>query len=99
MRVNNIKLTWITSDSHLGHENIIKFTDRPFCSADEMDAALIASWNSVVGKYDIVFHLGDFTLGGVNIARKYFRQLKGDIRVLNNFWHHDKRWLTGDAYH
>lgn len=92
-------LTFITSDHHFSHANIIKYGNRPFASVEEMDAALVDKWNAVVGKDDVVIHLGDFTLGDAETARKFFLQLNGRIGVLNNFWHHDKRWiLAGDYY-
>lgn len=51
---------WFTSDTHFGHNNIMKFCQRPWKTVEEMDNALIQNWNSVVGENDIVFHLGDF---------------------------------------
>ncbi len=48
------------SDLHFGHENVIKFDGRPFDTVEEMDAALIENWNSVVDKSDEVYVLGDF---------------------------------------
>ena len=54
---------WFTSDSHFYHANIIKYCNRPFASVEEMNEKLIENWNSVVGKDDIVWCLGDFCLG------------------------------------
>jgi calcineurin-like phosphoesterase family protein len=88
---------WFTADHHFGHANIIKYTNRPFASAEEMDAELVRRWNEVVKTDDVVFHLGDFTLGGWQDARKYFCQLKGKIGVLGNGWHHDKRWMANEV--
>lgn len=51
---------WFTADTHFGHRNILKHCDRPFGSVKEMDEALIAMWNAVVGLNDDVWHLGDF---------------------------------------
>lgn len=84
---------WFTADQHFGHANIIEFCDRPFASVEEMDTQLVERWNQVVDPSDTVFHLGDFTLGDVEIANSYFSQLNGEIRVLSNPWHHDRRWL------
>jgi calcineurin-like phosphoesterase family protein len=53
---------FLTSDTHFGHENIIKYCKRPFANAKQMDDALIANWNEVVGPEDVVWHLGDFAL-------------------------------------
>lgn len=83
--------TWFTSDHHFGHENIIEYAGRLFENVEKMDEALIGSWNMVVAPGDIVYHLGDFTLG--KEANKYFSRLHGHIKVLDNPWHHDKRWL------
>jgi calcineurin-like phosphoesterase family protein len=84
---------WFTADSHFGHKKIINYCDRPFMSVDEMDTVLMNNWNSLVGHNDIVYHLGDFTLSGWKVAKKYFSQLRGIIRVLGNPWHHDQKWL------
>lgn len=87
---------WFTSDHHFGHSRIIEYTNRPFATVEEMDTKLIRRWNEVVQMDDIVFHLGDFTLGGWQDARKCFCQLKGKIGILGNAWHHDKRWLANE---
>ena len=50
---------WIISDTHFGHENIIKYCDRPFKDAAEMDAVIIQRWNEVVKPHHHVYHLGD----------------------------------------
>ena len=56
---------WLTSDSHYYHKNILKYCSRPFETVEEMNQALIDNWNSVVGKDDHVYHLGDFCFGNV----------------------------------
>jgi calcineurin-like phosphoesterase family protein len=85
--------THFTSDTHFGHANIIRYSRRPFEDAQQMDEALIASWNAAVGDDDLVYHLGDFTLAGPAFAERVFARLRGRIRVLGNHWHHDGRWL------
>ena len=52
---------WFTSDTHFGHANIIKYSNRPFANVDDMDEQLIQNWNKRVGKNDLVYHLGDFS--------------------------------------
>lgn len=47
------------SDLHLGHKNILAFDNRPFFSLEEMTETIISNWNSVVGKNDSVYVLGD----------------------------------------
>ena len=63
------------SDLHFGHARIIEYCNRPFTSVDEMDAALVANWNSVVGDEDTVIFGGDFQFYKDN--RGHFNSLKG----------------------
>ena len=55
---------FFTSDTHFYHGNIIRFCNRPFKSVEMMNETIISNWNNTVGQDDIVFHLGDFCLGG-----------------------------------
>lgn len=63
---------WFTSDTHFGHANIIKYCNRPYKDTEEMNADLIKRWNSTVGKDDLVWHLGDFSLGGIKVLKTVF---------------------------
>lgn len=51
---------FFTSDPHYGHDNVIRFCNRPYEDSKIMNQALIDNWNSVVTNNDIVFVLGDF---------------------------------------
>lgn len=85
---------FFTSDTHFGHENIIRYCNRPFKNAEEMDKALIRNWNNVVGKDDIVFHLGDFAIGGSAIWNNALNALNGRIILVKG--NHDlKNLRTG----
>ena len=90
---------WFTGDQHFGHDNIRKYCNRDFQNISDMDEALIDAWNKVVMPDDVVYHLGDFTLGNRLTAEKYFRRLHGHIHVLEYPWHHDQRWLRGQLYY
>lgn len=68
---------FFTSDEHYGHRNIIKYCNRPFESAQEMDAEIIKRHNEVVCQNDIVVHAGDFTLAKKRQAENYVSQLNG----------------------
>ena len=74
--------TFVIADTHFGHSNIIKYCDRSFVTTEEMDRQLIEKWNSVVGKDDIVYHLGDFALGNMTKVSEYRKQLKGKIFLI-----------------
>jgi calcineurin-like phosphoesterase family protein len=72
--------TFITSDTHFNHKNILTYCNRPFRNIDEMNTVLIQNWNSVVSKDDIVYHLGDFAfIKRENNDLSYAQQLKKQI--------------------
>jgi calcineurin-like phosphoesterase family protein len=54
--------TWLTSDHHFGHKNIIEYCNRPFADVAEMNEGLVVAWNERVSSSDIVYYLGDFSL-------------------------------------
>jgi calcineurin-like phosphoesterase family protein len=68
---------WFTSDPHFMHENIIKYTNRPFDNADNMNEVLIKNWNKVVGEDELVFCLGDFALGKEQDCLDILKRLNG----------------------
>jgi calcineurin-like phosphoesterase family protein len=55
-------MIYFTSDPHFWHGNIIKYCNRPFKDAIEMNDALIKNWNATVGSEDTVYCLGDLSM-------------------------------------
>ena len=53
---------WLWSDLHLGHENIIRYTNRPFASVEAMDAAIYANWRNVVSEEGTLVFVGDVAM-------------------------------------
>lgn len=92
--------TWFIADTHFGHANIIKFCQRPYADAAEMNEALIANWNARVQTGDKVWHLGDFAFGsGMHVQDTWeiYKRLKGDIEFIEG--NHDdllKKMLLAD---
>lgn len=77
------------ADTHFGGENIRRYENRPFETAQEMDEKLIENWNRVVGKEDTVYVLGDFSdYSDEEKEREILTQLNGTkILVMGN---HDR---------
>lgn len=74
------KRTFVIGDLHLDHANIIKYCNRPFKSVYEMNNALIDNWNKTVGKFDIVYYLGDLAFGkGSRNTDYWLKKLNGKI--------------------
>lgn len=53
---------WYSSDLHLYHENIIRFANRPFANAKEMNEMLLTLHNERVKPQDHWWNLGDITM-------------------------------------
>lgn len=76
--------TFLISDTHFGHENILKFKKEDgsllregFSSIQEHDEHLISCWNSVVSSKDKVYHLGDVGFKSFYKLEKIFQRLNG----------------------
>lgn len=67
---------WVISDTHFNHSNIIKYCDRPYSSATEMDWDMVEKWNSVVKPGDKVYHLGDVYM---KASKGYMDNLLGQL--------------------
>ena len=76
---------FIISDTHFGHDNILKFLKedkshvREFASTEEMNERMVENWNSVVKDGDIVYHLGDVYFGQ---GHSVLPRLKGSKRLV-----------------
>lgn len=73
-------MIWFTSDQHFGHENIIKYCNRPFSSAEAMNVELMRRHNVVVGVRDLVYHLGDFSMHPRELHR--LKDLNGEHHLI-----------------
>lgn len=73
---------FFTADTHFGHEAILRYCNRPFEDVNAMNDAMIRNWNRVVGKDDIVFHLGDFCHGGAGAWNSILDRLNGSIMLV-----------------
>lgn len=54
-------MIWFTSDTHFGHENVLKFTDRPWETIWQMNAAIVDNINGRAAVDDELYILGDFS--------------------------------------
>lgn len=80
--------TLFTSDTHFGHANVIKYSNRPYTSVQDMNEAMVKSWNETVKDEDTVWHLGDVAFMPVADLIVLLKRLKGHKNlVLGN---HDK---------
>jgi calcineurin-like phosphoesterase family protein len=94
---------WVISDTHFGHENILKFKDkdgqpvRDFESVEEMNETMVDRWNSVVKQGDKVYHLGDVFFGSKDNFKTLWPRLKGHKRLIVGN-HDDIKFLSSGGF-
>lgn len=87
---------FFTSDLHIGHENAIKFDNRPFNNAEEMTEELIRKWNSKVKPGDLVYVLGDMIWKMTNEqCKEVIQRLNGQIILIKG--NHDRFVKNADV--
>jgi len=85
---NKVRI-FFTSDNHFFHENIFKFTSRPFRDLSHMHEEMIKRWNAVVRPGDTVYVVGDFTNGGNSADREWAANRLNGFKILVQ-GNHDK---------
>lgn len=72
---------YFTSDLHLGHKNIMTFSQRNHNSMTEMHEAIVEQWNNTVRKEkDIVYVLGDVCMDISELH--WLDQMQGQKRLI-----------------
>jgi len=74
--------TWFISDTHWGHANIIKYSNRPFKDVSEMNEKMLVEWNKLVKPGDKVYHNGDVAFMPYDKLKSYLWRLNGDIELV-----------------
>jgi calcineurin-like phosphoesterase family protein len=92
--------TFVISDLHMGHKNILRFTIndgqrlRPFRDIHEMHSVIMDRWCQVVTPQDKIYVLGDvaMTRPGLELLRTLpgkKRLIRGNHDLMNDKWYHD----------
>lgn len=91
---------FVISDTHFGHENIIRYCNRPFNSVEEMDQIMFKRWNETVSNNDIVIHLGDFSFYGKDKTRELIQKLNGKkILIMGNHDNYSEQFYRDAGFH
>jgi calcineurin-like phosphoesterase family protein len=76
---------------HLDHTNIIRFCKRPFKNTEKMNRILVNNWNRLVRPQDIVYYLGDISVGRNSRKADYWlNKLNGKIIFIKGNHYRDK---------
>ena len=92
--------TWITSDLHFGHTNIMKFCPQSRAryknDVDYMNEEMVREWNATIAPEDTVYILGDVAFLPAAKAVSIMRRLNGKkILVEGN---HDRKLLNDPVF-
>lgn len=82
---------FITSDLHFCHAQPFLYEPRGFENVDQMNAAIIKRWNSLVESCDEVYVLGDLMLNNTEEGLEYFKLLNGFKHIIIGNHDSDKR--------
>lgn len=82
------KQIFFTSDWHIGHENSIKFDNRPYKDLEEMHEALIRNFNAQVKDGGITYFLGDMFIRSSEVTKAVISRLNGTKVLIRG--NHDK---------
>jgi calcineurin-like phosphoesterase family protein len=91
--------TFVTSDLHFGHKNIMRFcpaTRGHFPDTDVMREAMIAEWNATVAPEDLVYLLGDVAFLPAAEAVRIMRRLNGRKILIEG--NHDRKLLNDPVF-
>jgi len=80
---------YFTSDTHFGHNNIIKHCNRPFDNVHIMDQVIFDNINQVVGYDDTLYIVGDFCFRGKKPLDYRLRINCREVHLI--LGNHDKR--------
>ena len=98
--IGSIMRTFITSDLHFGHKNIMSFCPQSRArfrnDVNYMNEQMVAEWNSIVQPDDLVYILGDVAFLPAQKAAEYMNRCNGrKILVQGN---HDRKTLNDPSF-
>ena len=84
-------MKWFTSDWHLGHENVMKFSDRPFKDINHMNESIISNMISAVRPGAELFFIGDLAWRR-SALDSFFDRWPKNVNFPWILGNHDKHW-------
>lgn len=98
-------MIWFTSDMHIGHANIIDYTDRPFRDAGGnpdvpmQTEIIVKNWNETVAPDDLVYIVGDAVMGRREETLSHISRLNGTKYLVlgNHDYAHPALWENKPA--
>lgn len=88
---------WLTTDWHLGHENIKEYENRP----DNFEELILKHHKEVIGKDDILINLGDTIFSNKINLKDYMSQIDCRKKILVRGNHdkcHTDSWFINNGF-
>jgi calcineurin-like phosphoesterase family protein len=76
------RMRYFTSDTHYGHQNIIRFCDRPYADVGSMNVDLVNRAARVVEVGDELWHLGDVAFGRLDDTLTHLSRIAVDVTLV-----------------
>lgn len=96
---NQNQKTWITSDLHFHHSNIIKYSPESrghFTSVEEMNEAIVENINSKVREDDILIIAGDVCFAKPEVGVEFLKRINGFKKIV--WGNHDKKLRDSSVF-
>ena len=92
--------TWVTSDLHFGHKNIMSFCPESRArfrnDVDYMNEQMVKEWNDLIEPEDTVYILGDIAFMSGSVAGRTVMRLNGNKILIEG--NHDKKTLLDSTF-
>jgi len=87
--------TWLITDTHFFHDKLTELCERP---ADFTDR-IAANWKRMIAKEDLIFHLGDLSIGKKQPTKDLLGSLPGrKVLILGNHDHESVGWYLTNGF-
>lgn len=92
--------TWVTSDLHFGHTNIMSFCPESRArfrnDVNYMNEQMVKEWNDLIAPKDTVYILGDVAFMPAQKATEYMRRCNGSKILIEG--NHDRKTLKDPSF-
>jgi calcineurin-like phosphoesterase family protein len=88
-------MIYFTADQHYYHENIMKYSHRPFYTINDMNMTITKNWNNTIKPNDEVYILGDFAFTTTENTNELLKNLNGRKYLIKG--NHD-RFLSDNKF-
>ncbi|HEY3736084.1 MAG TPA: metallophosphoesterase family protein [Jatrophihabitans sp.] len=75
-------MRYYTSDTHYGHQNIIRYCNRPYADVAQMNGDLVARATRSLAPGDELWHLGDVALGHLDETLTHLAAIETSVTLV-----------------